>query len=308
MTTSDVLPVSVVIPTLGRVTLLTACLESLAVCRPRAAEILIVDQSHDPAVEELTQRFAGIGAQLIPCSGQGVSRGRNVGIAHSSHEVVLVTDDDCTVASNWVGTAWRHMAADTRQILSGQVIPAGDPRAVPSIKVDPIPQDYTGNVHGGRLFPNNMVLNREMVLAEGGFDERFRQSEAAEDNEFCYRWLRAGNALRYEPELVTWHHDWRTPSQLERLYVAYARGQGFFYAKHLRRGDLNMLRYIARDVYFALRAFASAIVKRRQAWTDPRRGIPRGLPGGLWYGCRVFFMNAGPEPSQPPTTGGSPTP
>ena len=303
MTASKTLPVSVVIPTLGRVGPLAACLESLASCRPRATETLVVDQSHDPAVGELVERFAAAGARLVPCSGQGVSRGRNLGILQAGHEIVLVTDDDCTVAPDWVETAWRLMHVDSRGIYSGQVVPAGDPRAVPSYKVDPAPHEYTGKVHGGALFPNNMVLNRQMVLAAGGFDERFGPSEAAEDNDFCYRWLKAGNALRYEPSLVVWHHDWRTPTQLDRLYRAYARGQGFLYAKHLRRGDLRMLLYIARDVYFALRGLASAVVKGRQSWTDPRRGIPRGLPSGLWYGTRVFFLNG--RRSQPSAIDGT---
>jgi GT2 family glycosyltransferase len=307
VTSSSIVPVSVVIPTLGRMTSLTACLESLAACDPKPAEILVVDQSGDPEVESLVERFAAAGARLVPCPGRGVSRGRNVGMRSSSHDIVFVTDDDCTVAPDWVGAGWRLIDSDARLILSGQVLPTGDPRAVPSVKVDPTPHDYTGQVHGGALFPNNMVANRELVLAEGGFDERFRPSEAAEDNDFCYRWLKAGHRLRYEPALVVWHHDWRTTAQLQRLYVAYARGQGFLYAKHLREGDLRMLVYIARDLYYALRGLASALVKGRESWTDPRRGILRGLPGGLWYGYRVFFLGRR-EPSQPSPAGGSPTP
>jgi hypothetical protein len=85
-----------------------------------------------------------------------------------------------------------------------------------------------------------------------------------------------------------WHHDWRTPEQLRRLYVAYARGQGFFYAKHLCRGDVVMARWLLRDLYWALRGFASAAVRRRPGWTDPRRGILRGLPGGFVHGLHVY--------------------
>lgn len=284
-------PVSVVIPTLGRLDPLTACLESLAACRPRAEEILVVDQSHDPAVAELVERFAGVGARLVPCQGTGVSRGRNLGLATASHEIVLVTDDDCTVADDWIATAWSLTRTDPGCIYSGMVVPVGDARAVPSYKIDPTPRDFTGKAHGGALFPNNMVANGRLVLAAGGFDERFSPAEAAEDNDFGYRWLKAGNALRYEPTLVVWHHDWRSPGQLDRLYLAYARGQGFLYAKHLREGDLRMVAYIGRDVYYALRGLASALLKRRPSWTDPRRGIPRGLPAGLWHGWRVFFLN-----------------
>ena len=172
--------------------------------------------------------------------------------------------------------------------MTGKVLPGGDPATVPSWKDDPSPHDFTGEVHAGALFPNNMVLPRSLVLEAGAFDERFGPEEAAEDNEFCYRWLKAGGALRYEPALVVWHHDWRTAADLERLYTAYARGQGFFYAKYLRQGDLTMLRFIGRDLYWAGRSLVSAAVRPRPGWTDPRRGLLRGLPGGLRAGWLAF--------------------
>ena len=168
------------------------------------------------------------------------------------------------------------------------MLPVGDPRAVPSTKDDPHPVDLSAERRGGWLFGNNMVLPRDDVLALGGFDERFGPEEAAEDNEFCYRWLKAGRALRYEPSLVVEHHDWRSPDELERLYVRYARGEGFFYAKHLRRGDLRMLRFVARDLAWGVRGLASGLLKGREPWTDSRRGVFRGLPGGLAAGWRAY--------------------
>jgi GT2 family glycosyltransferase len=290
-------PVSVVVPTVGREVPLGRCLTSLAACRPRADEILVVDQSHAPAIARLVGEFSSVGARLVPCTGRGVARGRNVGIDEARHAFVLVTDDDCTVEPNWVETAWRLMTADPAQIVSGRVVPVGDERAVPSTKDDPDRRDYTGEIHNGVLYGNNMVLNREFVVAAGGFDERFGPLEAAEDNDFCYRWLKAGRALRYEPVLVVHHHDWRSPAELEELYFRYARGQGFLYAKHLRRGDLRMLGFMARDAYYVLRAIAAAVVKRRQRWTDPRLGIPRGLPAGLRHGFDVFWLKRPAEGS-----------
>jgi GT2 family glycosyltransferase len=286
--TGDVLPVSVVVPTLGRVEQLASCLASLNACTPRAEEVLVVDQGGDRAVQDLVDTFPRLQARLVACAGRGVSTGRNLGIREARNEVVLVTDDDCTVATDWVERAWELIGPDPDAIVTGRVLPVGDPVAVPSSKVDATRHDFTGEVHAGALFPNNMAFRRAVVLAEDGFDERFGPAEAAEDNEFCYRWLKAGHGLRYEPALVVWHHDWRTPEQLERLYVAYARGQGFFYAKHLRRGDLRMLSYVARDLYWALRGVGSGVVKRRERWTDPRRGILRGLPRGLVDGWRAY--------------------
>lgn len=282
------LPVSVVVPTIGRVEPLGRCLESLTSCTPRASEILVVDQSHEPAIAALVEEYAVASVRLVPSHGRGVARGRNDGLRAASNELVLVTDDDCTVSSDWVATGWRLAAEHPGAIVTGRVLPVGDPRMVPSTKDDPSPRDLSAERRGGVLFPNNMVLPRTDVLALGGFDERFGPDEAAEDNEFCYRWLKGGGRLRYEPVLVVLHHDWRRPDELVRLYVRYARGEGFFYAKHLRSGDLRMLRFLVRDLQWGLRSVVSAIMKRREAWTDSRRGILRGLPGGFIHGWRVF--------------------
>jgi GT2 family glycosyltransferase len=284
----EAVPVTVAIPTIGRLAPLRRCLESLTTSKPPPAEILVVDQSHDPALALLVDEVAGGCARVVPSHGLGVARSRNDGLRAAAHEVVLVTDDDCTVPADWVSTGGRLAAAHPGAIVTGRVLPVGDPRAVPSTKDDPLPVDLSSERRGGWLFGNNMVLPRDQVLQLGGFDERFGPEEAAEDNEFCYRWLKAGRSLRYEPSLVVEHHDWRSPEDLERLYVRYARGEGFFYAKHLRRGDLRMLRFVARDLVWGLRALASGLLKGRESWTDSRRGVFKGMPGGLVAGWRAF--------------------
>jgi len=284
---SDPLPVSVVIPTIGRIERLRACLESISRCDRRPSEVVVVDQSGAADVEALVAEFAAIGARAVPCAGRGISVGMNLGLREAAHEAVLVTHDDCTVAPSWVGVGARFMAGEPGLIVTGQVLPAGDdPLAVPSTKDDPVPHDFTGEIESGALYPNNMALSRSEVLALGGFDERFKT--AAEDNEFSYRWLRAGRPLRYEPELVVWHHDWRSRDELERLYVEYWRWQGVFYAKHLRLRDMTMLRFIARDVHYGARALAARVLRGRPRWTDWRRGILRGLPTGLVQGWRMY--------------------
>jgi GT2 family glycosyltransferase len=286
--TPHVAPVAVAIPTIGRAEPLRRCLDSLNACDPPPAEILVVDQSHDPAIAALVADDRGDRVRLVPSHGLGVARARNDGLRAACEHLVLVTDDDCTVSSDWVGTAWRLASAHPGAILTGRVLAVGDPRAVPSTKDDPLPVDLSSERRGGWLFGNNMVLPRHEVLALGGFDERFGPEEAAEDNEFCYRWLKAGRPLRYEPSLVVEHHDWRTREELERLYVRYARGEGFFYAKHLRRGDLRMLRFVVRDLAWGARGLASALLKRREPWTDSRRGVFKGLPGGFAAGWREY--------------------
>ena len=280
----SVVPISVVVPTIGRVELLTACLESISACAPAPAEVLVVDQSGAPEVAELVDRHAAMNARLVPCDGRGIALGTNLGLRTASSEIVAVTHDDCTVSPGWIAAVSHHATETPETVVSGRVLPAGPPEAVPSTKSNSVPFDFTGMPIYGVLYPANMVLPREAVLAVGGFDERSSLRLAAEDNDFCYRWLTSGRALRYEPELEVWHHDWRSPEELVRLYVTYGRGQGAFYAKHLVRGDRRMVRFVLADLARGLRSIVGGIRHHRPRWQDERRGLLPGLPVGLVLG------------------------
>lgn len=287
---TGVLPVTVVIPTIGRPQQLSECLNSLSSADPRAGQILIVDQSSDPAVADLVDRHRNIGAIRIPCQGPGKAIGTNTGLRHATNEIVMMTDDDCTVAPTWIGVGWRLMTSEPTAIFTGRVLPAGNPDAVPSTVADVVARDYTGELEPGALYWGNVACSKTEVLDIGGFEERMTGSAA--DNDFCYRWLRDGRTLRFEPELVVWHHDWRTAVELRAVYVKYARGQGMFYAKHLRAGDGHMLRFIGRDLYLAARGTAGRLIRPGRShpeWTD---GVLRGLPAGLYDGWRTFRRDA----------------
>ena len=279
--------ISVVIPTIGRVEPLRRCLKSIAASTEPPAEVVVVDQSRGPDVERIASRAELPTVHVVPSAQRGISLGLNIGIRAARNEVVLVTHDDCTVADTWVETASALMAADGDRLVTGRVIPAGDPRAVPTTKDHPRAQDFTGHAYWGGLLPMNMAFRRADVIEFGGFDERF--TSASEDTDFCYRWLLSGRRLHYLPEIVVWHHDTRTPEELERVYVAYWRGHGRFYAKHLWRGDARILRFIARDLLWdAPHAMRDRLVDGRPRWTDSRRGILAGLSRGLLEGAWEF--------------------
>jgi GT2 family glycosyltransferase len=279
-------PVSVVVPTIGRVELLRECVASIARCDPLPGEVVVVDQSGDPGFAGALDPPAALAVEVVASDVRSIGAALNAGLEHARHDVVAVTHDDCRVAADWVGVAARLAARHPGALLTGRVLAAEGAGHVPSVKEDPEPRDYTGELHDNVLYPANMVLDRATVLAAGGFDPRL--AVAAEDNDLCYRWLRAGRPLRYEPALVVWHADWRGPAELAAMYEAYARGAGVFYAKHLRARDLRVLRFVARDAKDAARGAASALLRRRSGPVDARRGLWRGLPAGLRAGWRLY--------------------
>jgi GT2 family glycosyltransferase len=278
----------VVLPTIGRPEQLRVALASVAGCRPRPSEVIVVDQSDDGAVAAMVAQFAGTGAVHVRSSGRGLGLALNEGLRRARHEVVFGTHDDCSVAEDWIAVGWELAAAMPSCIFTGRVLPEGNPDVVPSTKDDPRPRDFTGELKCDVLYPANMVIPRSLVLSIGGFDERFQT--AAEDNDLCYRWLRGKRPLRYEPRLVVWHRDWRTPAELQQLYVRYGREQGRFYAKHLRRGDWRILRFLAAELVYlpgVLRAALVDAVTRRRPWmSNELRSLVFGLVPGLVTGWR----------------------
>jgi GT2 family glycosyltransferase len=280
---SQAVTASVLVPTVGRLDLLERCLRSVAACDPPAVDVVVVDQSGGSDVAALVERLDDTALRCVPCDGRGTARAMNVGLAAARHDTVLVTHDDCTVEPDWVGRGSALAAAHPGAILTGRVLPPEGSAYVPSTKTDPRPHDYTGTVTSGVLYPANMVASRCALEEIGGFDER-PGLLVAEDNDLCYRWLVAGRPFRYEPDLVVWHHDWRTPAQLVRTHVAYARGQGAFYAKHLRAGDRRVLPMLRWDLRHGLRSVALGVVRRTPRWQDPYREMVLSLLRGLAAG------------------------
>jgi GT2 family glycosyltransferase len=287
---STTAPVTVVLPTIGRPHLIQACLESLESCVPMADEILVVDSSDDHAVADVVDAHAGAGARRLHCRTRGLGYAFNVGLRAARHELVLLTNDDCTVDRSWVERGLHHVTEHADAIITGRVRPFGDPEVVPSTIDDATRQEH--RAPDFVLFTQCMALRRSDVLRFGGFDGRI--SPSGEDNDLSYRWLRAGRPIHYEPDFIAWHHDWRTREQLERLYVGYGVGQGMVYGKHLRSGDVFVARYLVSDAVSIARGLAARIVRGRGKHADPRLGLLRGLPVGLARGWR-----AGSEPAPP---------
>jgi GT2 family glycosyltransferase len=294
-----VCPASVVIPTIGRLPLLRQAVESVLACRPAPAEVLVVDQSNGSEVarlidelgraerDRLTPGEPGPGRQelrRIFDTRRGIGRALNTGIRAAAHPFVLVTHDDCTVRSDWVVVAVGRLAERPDLLLTGRVEPAAAAAHVPSCKTDREAEDHQGGFRYDLLYCNNWAAARERVLELGGFDERAGLRLAAEDCDFCFRWTVRGRPVRYEPDLVVWHQDWRSEAQLRRTYRGYGRGLGVFYAKHLLAGHRELLRYLRIDLARGVAHSYRGRLRGEPPGFDVDRGLLPGVPVGLLIG------------------------
>jgi GT2 family glycosyltransferase len=276
------LPVSLVIPTIGRTELLRDCLQSVAAASAHPAEVVLVDQSGGDAVARLIADLPSLPIRRVASDARNIAIAYNVGIRAAREDIVAVTHDDCTVAADWLEVGVRTVAPRTDLLATGRVMPDGDADLVPSCKTSEEAREYRGEVEVSLLFPANMFVHRSELAAIGGFDEAF--ARAAEDGDLCFRWLRSGRTLRYEPAMTVWHRDWRSRDELLALNVRYAFDQGRMYGKHLWRRDWAIAPFVARDAREAMRLMRAQLLRRPVGSSDWRRGLARGLPAGIAVG------------------------
>jgi len=227
---SDTPDVSVVISTYNRARSLLLTLESLV--RQQTPpnfhyEIIVVDNNSTDdtraIVEGVRSRgFTGLFYHFE--ARQGVSYGRNLGIANARAPIVAFTDDDNEVSPTWMATIKATVDANPdMEVFGGPILPrwpVPPPRWLDRRHWSPLAiMDY-----GDRLFPSdalkpvclltaNLAVRREVFDRVGIFSSRFPRGQ---DHEFLLRFWRAGGRAWYVPALVV--HARIQPARLTRRY------------------------------------------------------------------------------------------
>jgi GT2 family glycosyltransferase len=276
---------SVVIPTVGR-DLLEGCLRSIAEGSHWPAALIVVDQGSSPAVASWVGHLqaAGLTAEHLPSTQTGIAAATNRGLERVRTRSVAVTHDDCRVAGDWLATMAARLASSGTVVLTGRVEPEGD-GAISAIKTSPTPVTYTRPLlDGDVLFPPNMGFAMRVPERIGYFDEHPSLRYAGEDNDWAYRVLRAGVPIVYDPTVVVRHVAWQR--DIGPIYRRYARGQGAFYGKFLRRGDPFIARRAARDLLRGPWLLVRGLATRNHDLTAMGRGEVAGILPGILAGMR----------------------
>jgi GT2 family glycosyltransferase len=289
---TSVMTVSVVIPTRDRPALLHDAVESILAGERLPDEIVVADQSSPPRP---TLPVSGdVAIVHLELTSTGVSRARNAAIAKACGNLIVCTDDDVRVDRAWLGMivdAFDQRAA--RTVVTGAVLSGvdGDDH-VPSLTYRTRPETFRGRVFCDPVAGLNVAFPRTAVDEIGPFDERLgpgSRFDNAEDNDFGYRLLEAGYEIAFVPEAIVYHRGVRRGRALARLDYSYGRGQGAFYAKHLRWSDRHMLRRMGRNIAYRVRRLPPALRGDRRALGEAiyLAGLISGAVGWMRrYGVR----------------------
>jgi glycosyltransferase involved in cell wall biosynthesis len=222
------LDATVLICTYNRAQLLAQTLDSLASGRTGSLRwnVVVVDNnSSDDTHDVVTSRIDGYPVELKYAfeKKQGKSNALNTGLALTSANLVVFTDDDVRVCEGWLAAACRPLLNDTIDYTGGPVRPIWEVPGPPAW-FDLKRSDLWGTValldYGPDSFifeerrrvplGANMAVRRELIDRIGGFDpELGRRGKALlgqEQAEFFCRSRAAGARGLYVPAMALQHH------------------------------------------------------------------------------------------------------
>lgn len=201
--------VSVIIATRNRPRELRAALDCLKAQAYREFEVIVVDQSdqHVPLGADYRWVTAVVGEPT------GAAAARNLGLKHACGAVIIYVDDDVVIeAPNFIAAHVRAYHDPAVGAVCGRCIEVvkrrqwgGAPGIVPVLGlVTGAPESqvdcYVKNLKGA-----NMSFRRDVLVAAGGFDERFGAPCMYEESDVAWKVQRLGFKIAYRSDAVLIH-------------------------------------------------------------------------------------------------------
>lgn len=272
--------VSVVISTYNRCGLIEDALRSLLAQTPAQLqfEVLVVDNNSTDQTRSVVQSLAAQNPGMLKYffePRQGLSYGRNTGIANAKASIIAFTDDDVRVARDWVHQIKTGFEQNPEiDFLGGKVVPrwpAAPPAWLTTAHWEPLALlDYgdqkflVDSTNQLCLIGANFAFRRRAFEKVGLFKTDFQRVKngigSLEDHEMLLRLWRSNSQGLYLPELVVMAEI--EPERLEKQYHRrWYSGHGRFYAE-LRAEEMersNVGKILGVPAHFYRRALQDAL-------------------------------------------------
>jgi GT2 family glycosyltransferase len=276
--------VSVVISTYNRADSLLAAVSSVLVQdQAPSYELIVVDNNCADETAERIQQLARLDARIryVFEPREGVSHGRNAGIAAAAAPIIAFTDDDVSVESNWIVEIRKAFEAQPDHgCIGGRVLPRwpspppgwlNERHWAPLALLDYGREQMIDAADRRCLITANMAVRREVFNQIGCFRPALQKTASSlcsmEDWELQERYWRAGGRCWFNPRMIVY-----AAIQPERLTKRYHRRWRFQHGElHaiLRDPDLEASKFrpfgvpghiLRRAATASLRAGASHLI------------------------------------------------
>lgn len=302
--------ISIVVPTRNGRTTLPALLDAVAAQQIEAdVEFVAVDSSSTDGTAELLHARAD---RVVSIAVEEFDHGRsrNLGIEHSTGELVVLTVQDAVPASD------RWLAALVAPLLQDDTVAGSYARQQPAADASGITRYYAGRAPAAATEPRVAAIDRARYdtlhpmrrLDACTFDNvcscvrrsvwkahPFKPIPIGEDLEWARDVLLAGYRLAYVPEAVVIHsHERSAGYELARTYVLHHELFRLFGVRTIPRVP-DLMRAIASSVGVHLRALPLGSAERRgvrEVWRTLGLAVawPLGQYLGGLFGARKWRL------------------
>jgi GT2 family glycosyltransferase len=207
--------VTIAIPTYNRGVILVETIERLLALEPRAAAIIVADQTrtHPPEVERQLRTWDAEGTiRWLRLELPSIPRAMNDALVAAETPLVLFFDDDLIPAPDIVAAHAGAHRDDAIWAVAGQVLQPGQEPAPVDAPADPLQFRFNSSVPSfvNNVMAGNLSVRRERALAIGGFDENFTGAAYRFETDFAMRIAAAGGKVWFEPKASIRHLQLQT--------------------------------------------------------------------------------------------------
>jgi glycosyltransferase involved in cell wall biosynthesis len=262
-----------------------AAVESVERQRLAPREIILVVDHNRPLYERLLAALPDV-MVVENREAQGLSGGRNSGIAVACGEIVAFLDDDALAAPDWLKFLVDPYSEPDVMGVGGLTEPLWAGGRRPSWFPDefdwvvgcsyrglPVTVSPVRNLMGG-----NASFRREVFSVAGGFRSGIGRSAnprplGCEETELCIRWAqrRPGSVFVFDSRAVTWH---RVPADRTRFRYFRARCYAEGLSKALVASSVGATDGLASERHYVTRTLPSGVLR---GMADALHGRPAGL-------------------------------
>lgn len=203
-------------------------------------EVIVVDDGSEAPPEAVVASFRDrLDVVLLTQPHAGPATARNAGAAKARGQFLAFTDDDCEPARDWLRALANRFGVAQHRAIGGRTrnaLPHNRYASASQLIVEYLHTYYNADPARPRFFTsNNLALPKDRFREIGGFATTFPLA-AAEDREFCERWLQHGYPMAWAPEALVSHVHALTFRTFWRQHFQYGRGAFRFHRLRVEHG------------------------------------------------------------------------